>query len=673
MTPERQLGLKRAMAAAAVLFPSIYYLWAMAPSLTWLDSGEIVAAGASLGTAHPPGSPLYFIIAGMLSRVLPGNVAFRYNLVSLLLAAATIAAARALILEVLQVTFRGRDDGSPSFRLLSELVASCAAAAMAFVPAFAVQALRAEVYTLSALVSTLFIWACLRAIAADGEERLRAAGAALFLAGLGLSVHNLSIVLLLPVAAVGLGFAARDVLETPRRIPGLLAAGGGMLMLSLIPFLYEPIRSAACPFIDYSHVGSARDFLDVFMASAYRKSFGGPGRTADLAGNALLVWQAVGRHVLPAILAFAAGGVLILLRRRRALLGACLLGIVVSVLGLLFQSSIYPDNLDHGAYVYPAVLLTALLAGVAVRWVGELRIIARGFGGRPAVGRTCSSFLAVTLVLSQMLSGLERTSMRDSTTASAHADLLDRILPANAFVFVNNDEVAFPLVYIQAAEGRRLDVVAGSTLMLGRSGAYAAARSIWGDRLPPPAAVDAGGEGGAKLRPESLLDAILSHTGGRCPLLWDQSDDKTVEPRYLVPYYHLAAVIPDGREDLRQAWKGRGGESELVKVFYEFFDLPTFRGPDLFPFWRLARWPLGITALLHFYSGNLHGFEVVTSLALEYAPDDPMLLYNRALAFEQLGELEAALRSYKLSLKAGYRDVEVGEAIARVKGKMAHR
>jgi hypothetical protein len=670
MTPERQLGLKRSMAAAAVLFPSAYYLWAMAPSLTWLDSGEIVAAGASLGTAHPPGSPLYFIIAGMLSRVLPGNVAFRFNLVSLLLAAATIAATRALILEVLQVAFRGRDDGSPSFRLLSELVASCAAAAMAFVPAFAAQALRAEVYTLSALVSTLFIWACLRAIAADGEERLRAAGAALFLAGLGLSVHNLSIVLLLPVAAVGLGFAVRDVLRTPRRIPGLLAAGGGLLILSLIPFLYGPIRSAAGPFIDYSHVGSAGDFLDVFLASAYRKSFGAPERAADLAGNALLVWQAVGRHVLPAMLALAAGGVLILLRRRRALLGACLLGIGVPVAGLLHQSTIYPDNLDHGAYVYPAVLLTALLAGVAVRWIGELRIIARGFGGRPAAGRTCSSLLAVALVLSQMLSGLVSTGMNDSTTASAHADLLDRILPANAFVFVNNDEVGFPLLYIQAAEGRRLDVIAGNTLMLGRSGGYETARSIWGNRLPPLGAVE---PGGGRLRPESLLDAILSHTGGRYPLLWDQSDDRTVEPRYLVPYYHLAVVIPDGREDLRQAWEGKGSESELVNVFCEYFDPPTFRGPDLFPFWRLARWPLGITAVLHFHSGNPHGFEVVTGLALEYAPGDPVLLYNRALAFEHLGNLEAALHGYKLSLKAGYRDVEVGKAIARVKDKMDKR
>jgi len=59
------------------------YLFTMVPGVTGDDSGEFAAVGATLGTAHPPGYPLYCLAARGAVTVIPwANSAYRVNLVS---------------------------------------------------------------------------------------------------------------------------------------------------------------------------------------------------------------------------------------------------------------------------------------------------------------------------------------------------------------------------------------------------------------------------------------------------------------------------------------------------------------------------------------------------------------------------------------------------------------
>ena len=63
------------------------------------DSGELIAVVHTLGTAHPPGYPLWTLLAAGWERVLPlGSVAFRLNLLS---AVCTALAAATLVYEYL--------------------------------------------------------------------------------------------------------------------------------------------------------------------------------------------------------------------------------------------------------------------------------------------------------------------------------------------------------------------------------------------------------------------------------------------------------------------------------------------------------------------------------------------------------------------------------------------
>ena len=64
------------------------YLLTLAPTVTFWDAGEFIAAAKTLGIPHPPGTPLFVMIAHVWAMLLPiGEYAFRTNLLSALLSA----------------------------------------------------------------------------------------------------------------------------------------------------------------------------------------------------------------------------------------------------------------------------------------------------------------------------------------------------------------------------------------------------------------------------------------------------------------------------------------------------------------------------------------------------------------------------------------------------------
>ena len=60
------------------------YVFLLAPSVSFWDCGEYVASGASLAIPHPPGNPLYIMIARIATVALPffKDIAFRMNLIT---------------------------------------------------------------------------------------------------------------------------------------------------------------------------------------------------------------------------------------------------------------------------------------------------------------------------------------------------------------------------------------------------------------------------------------------------------------------------------------------------------------------------------------------------------------------------------------------------------------
>src|SRR5437899_1481108 len=79
------------VAALAALWA---YALTLSPTVAWVnlgeDSGDLLAASATLGIPHPTGYPL-FVLLGRLATFLPlGTIAFRINLVAAVAAAASV-------------------------------------------------------------------------------------------------------------------------------------------------------------------------------------------------------------------------------------------------------------------------------------------------------------------------------------------------------------------------------------------------------------------------------------------------------------------------------------------------------------------------------------------------------------------------------------------------------
>lgn len=64
-------GFSRALAGALFVtaIAMVVYGSTLAPTVTLVDSGELIVAAWNLGVAHPPGFPLYVLLAHAATRV----------------------------------------------------------------------------------------------------------------------------------------------------------------------------------------------------------------------------------------------------------------------------------------------------------------------------------------------------------------------------------------------------------------------------------------------------------------------------------------------------------------------------------------------------------------------------------------------------------------------------
>ena len=87
-------------AAAVFVVALLLYTVTLAPTVTLVDSGELIVAAQGLGVAHPPGFPLWVMLAHLASLLPFGNVAVRINFSSALFAALACAMLTLVVAEL---------------------------------------------------------------------------------------------------------------------------------------------------------------------------------------------------------------------------------------------------------------------------------------------------------------------------------------------------------------------------------------------------------------------------------------------------------------------------------------------------------------------------------------------------------------------------------------------
>ncbi|MBU4286041.1 MAG: DUF2723 domain-containing protein, partial [Verrucomicrobia bacterium] len=341
---------------AVLLILSVYW-FTLAPTVTLEDSGSFIATAYCLGVAHPPGYPLWCLLAHGFTHLPLGTVAWRVNLFS-----TVCAAAAALLLFLI------------AYRLTrSRTAAWTAALTFAFSRVFWSQAVIAEVYTLNALLFGGLIYCAMRW---RNNGRTGWLYALALNAGLGLTNHPI-FALIAPVPCIWAMTVRWRMLLQTRTILVCLT----LFIAALSIYAYIPWRARANPPVNWGNPTTWRDTAQHALRRAYYTE---PERDR-YAGTPKDTWRHMAAAVRESgtaltwpVTVLALFGCAVLTRRRRDMVGMTLAVMIVNVvaLNLLLRGTATPDEFfTRRVFYIPTQMMLALWLAMAVK---RLTVLTRG-------------------------------------------------------------------------------------------------------------------------------------------------------------------------------------------------------------------------------------------------------------------------------------------------------
>lgn len=242
---------------ALLLSIAVFFVYALTalPDVGLVDAGEFVLGAKTLGVGHPPGFPLYMLLAHLWTLLPHGsNLARHVNLFSSFCAAATVGIVYLLGLAML----RGREIFSARDENKQRAAAVFAAGVFAFSLAQWRWAGVAEVYSLNVLLVAV-VW-----LLAVRENLLAAA----VVAGFATGVHHATVLLALPAAML---------MSNARATFKKLAGCFGLFVVSVgLVYSYVPLRAASWPLFNWGAASTFRTFWWHVTGRQYRFEINGP-------------------------------------------------------------------------------------------------------------------------------------------------------------------------------------------------------------------------------------------------------------------------------------------------------------------------------------------------------------------------------------------------------------
>lgn len=194
-----QRTVSRVIAIGLFFISLLTYLRTLSPTVVFWDVGEFMAAAHYLQVPHPPGAPLFLLIARIFNEIpLASDPAVRMHVISALASAATI-----MFLYLISVRFMIMWRGKPETtydRIVLYGSAVIGALSLTFAKTFWFNAVEAEVYGLSMFFVSSILWLALRWYEkADWQRGDVYLLLIAYMVGLSVGVHLLAILTLFSV------------------------------------------------------------------------------------------------------------------------------------------------------------------------------------------------------------------------------------------------------------------------------------------------------------------------------------------------------------------------------------------------------------------------------------------------------------------------------------------
>ncbi len=223
---------------AVFVIATITYGLTIEPTASLWDCGEFIASAYKLEVGHPPGAPLFMVIAKVFSLLSFGNtanVALMMNLLSGLSSSFTILFLFWTITHIAKkIMYKISDSESLNTGQIIAIVGSGAVGGLAytFSDTFWFSAVESEVYAMSSLFTAMVFWAILRWEQVANEKYAdRWIILIAFLMGLSIGVHLLN---LLAIPAIALVYYFKKYKTTPLGV--VVTIGASFIILLLVMY-----------------------------------------------------------------------------------------------------------------------------------------------------------------------------------------------------------------------------------------------------------------------------------------------------------------------------------------------------------------------------------------------------------------------------------------------------
>ncbi len=246
--------------------PFIVYIKTLAPSVSFIDTGELAAVCTRLGVAHPTGYPLFTIIGRLFSLLPIGEEVYRLNLMCAVLSSFALAIFFNLLVFIfrefnLEQVIREKKEGMLATGL-SDLVIYIISFASTLILAFSTTywniSNSLEVYSLHQLLVISIIFVALKAANDTNKRESRKDTYWLFFAFLlGLSFSNHLSTLFMSLGCLYIYFAVNGFNNISFRRIGLMAIP---FIIAFSVYIYFPVR-ADNPVLSWGYPANLNNFI----------------------------------------------------------------------------------------------------------------------------------------------------------------------------------------------------------------------------------------------------------------------------------------------------------------------------------------------------------------------------------------------------------------------------
>lgn len=473
------------------------YLFTLAPTVTFEDSGELITAAYRLGVPHEPGYPLFTLLGRVFTFLPYGTVAYRLNLMSAFLTALGALWLSWTVILIIEEYF----PRATSFPESLMKYAAALAAGLWMTTAYETweQSIITEVYGLNAMFTTLLLYLAVRwKQSHQPGDRMRYFLLICYVMGLTFSNHTTSLMFLPILFVFAILVDRRFILNLRNLLRGFL-----FLLLGLTPYLYLPVVSSRNPVMDWGNPENWTNFWRTVMrhqyglneAHSWAKFVDQFGTYLDLLLSQWHPWVLVFALIGLAVLGM--GGVRFSARGKAkrkhppgaqstfspmssSFRGESRSYFYLSLLFLLFAApvTIYVTNFDVSfpnpriaaenealvsVFYIPSYIYLALLMGIGGHFLFRLVRI------NNIVKSIAAGLLVVLPIVSGGYPNFSKLNMRHYYFTEDYAHNLFSVVSPNSLVFCNWDPFYFPLNYYQFVEGQRPDVIVLDQQLLRRS------------------------------------------------------------------------------------------------------------------------------------------------------------------------------------------------------------